>query len=183
MDWSALIGGVIGGVIGVAGGVSATILSNRNSLTISREERDAALILSREERDDALILSREERIDSRRKDAYLELTKAIATTLNPVADYLHDGVGTMPDITFERFVQARGFALFGSARVREMFADVFRALVVFKQQSGTLSERRLQYREVEAAALRLEEEMAREMSPPLKDDPTGRGRFLREPVN
>src|ERR1700681_1125447 len=39
MDWSAIVGGIVGVLIGVTGGVSATLLSNRNARDLSREER------------------------------------------------------------------------------------------------------------------------------------------------
>jgi hypothetical protein len=92
--------------------------------------------------------------------------KAVTSTLSPIADHLHDAnAGPLPDLTFEAFAQARGFALLGSDEVRELYDDVFSELLAFGRMSGNVQTRRSQYRAVETAALAFEARIFKEMSP------------------
>ena len=171
----------VGGIIAIAGSVSATVLGNRNALRLSREERASALELSREERasalalareerESALALAREERIDNRRKDAYLELTKAVTDTLLPIGQAFRDGLA-VPYADTETLVLVRGFALLASPDVRRLYYQFTNQFSRFTKDTGSdYSERRRQFGRLEEAAYAFEAQIHRELSPDAEEE-------------
>ncbi len=162
MDWGTIL---VTGLVAILSAAVGGVIGAYGALKVSKVDNAATDARAAEERTAALALSREERVDNRRKEAYLELTKAVAGTLQPFADYLHNPVGFFPAASFDAFVSARAFALFGSADVHRMYHEVFAKFTIFSQQSGDLQQRRVQYDPVQVAALAFEEQIRREMSP------------------
>ena len=138
MDWTPVLIGLGGGVIGVAGGVSATVLSNRNARRMA--------------------------LDAARREAYVGLVNAVYDGLIPAAKYVETGEGPGD---LEPIIRARSYVIFGSTRMVLLYADLLAKCAAWGKAQNDGSRGAAAFAEVSTAALAVEHRIYVEMQPPI----------------
>jgi hypothetical protein len=138
VDWTPVLIGLGGGVIGVAGGVSATVLSNRNARKLGR--------------------------DAARREAYVAISVDTRNAERAIRkSFSGKVVVTSPD-TVTLLLKARADSMLGSASVRRQYEFICDEFLSFPLIRDT-DEYFARYEVVKQKMVALEGTMSRELSP------------------
>jgi hypothetical protein len=160
VDWGTILAS---GAVAIVAAAMGGVIGAYGALKVSKADNAASDARAQAERAAALSLSREERFDNRRRDAYVEIAKAVRLKMLKSTDYIEHRLSNSG--TAEELVIARAFALFGTSEVQGTYDNLLFAYHGWLA-TATDSDRGDGFGDVVTAANALERQIAAEMSLP-----------------